>query len=292
MSQPVAAASSADSGLGLISTSLGRAADAEIEAWFESAEVRESAIARVLDHLDGSPPAAHGGLSLVVETTRGDETYSLDFTEVGVRLARSAGVLAQVRIGLVDAVRLATGQADGALLYLGGRLSVSGDEDFVLALGTNLRVPSTGRALIDPAALDPVAVSEAIADVATEHLAAVMAGGFRDLILSEVFARLPDFLIAEKAERVRVTIGFEIERDGHEPDLYVVRVADGVCTVLPDPASAHVDATLVLAGHEFLRLVLGRLNPVRGVMAGQLRVRGHLAKALGFNAVMHIPGSR
>jgi putative sterol carrier protein len=90
-----------------------------------------------------------------------------------------------------------------------------------------------------------------------------------------------------------VAVAFEVggRYDGLV-DRYVVRVAGGACTVEADaPADAVVDATLLLEGHEFLRLVLGHLNPVRGVMSGQIRVHGSVIKALGFNAVMRIPGS-
>ncbi|MFL6155718.1 MAG: SCP2 sterol-binding domain-containing protein, partial [Marmoricola sp.] len=198
-----------------------------------------------------------------------------------------------LRLPLAPLVDLLSGRADGALLHLSGVLEVEGDEALLLALGGQLRAPGAEHAVIDAGALDPVAVSAAIGQASTEHLASVMAGGFRGLVLGEVFRRLPEFLIAEKAERARVSIAFEIGgRPDGQTDRYVVRVADGVCTVDGDaPAGSTVDATLDLEGHEFLRLVLGQLNPVRGVLSGQIRVRGQVVKALGFNAVMRIPGS-
>jgi len=196
-----------------------------------------------------------------------------------------------IRLPLVELVRLATGQADGALLFLSGVLEITGDEELLLEIGSLLRTGS-GRTLIDAAALDPVAVSMAIAEVSTAHLAAVMAGGFRDLVLAEVFRRLPEFVIAEKAERVNVAVAFEVAgRTDDAIDRFVVRIAEGTCSVIADAgAEERVDATLVLAGHEFLRLVLGHLNPVRAVLGGQLQVRGQVLKALGFNSVMRIPG--
>lgn len=184
-----------------------------------------------------------------------------------------------------DLHALDRGEADGALLHLAGRLQVEGDAALLLELAA--------PALIDPAALDPEAVSAAIAGVPTAHLDAVMAGGFRALVLGEVFRRLPEFLDAEKAARARVSVGFDV---GGRPDggidRYVVRVESGRCTVEPDPAGElAADVTLVLDGSEFLRLVLGHLNPVRAVLGGQVKVRGELMKALAFNAVMRIPGS-
>ena len=220
------------------------------------------------------------------------EAWTVHFVGSGPRVVHDVEPDAVVRIGLDDLVRLAAGQADGALLYLAGALSVAGREDLVLGVGSLLRAPGSDRAVIDAGALDPVAVSVAIADTPSEHLDAVMSGGFRELVLTEVFRRLPEFLIAEKAVGVRLAIGFEIAGPvGAAADRYVVRVAGGACEVVAGGHDDAVDATIELEGHEFLRLVLGHLNPVRGVLSGQLRVRGRIVKALGFNAVMRIPGS-
>ncbi|MCX6395936.1 MAG: SCP2 sterol-binding domain-containing protein [Propionibacteriales bacterium] len=253
----------------------------------------ERLVAELVAGLDAAPPGPTGVLRVEV-VTEDDQVigWSLGFGPDRVAVVDDPADAA-VRIRHDDARRLASGHADGALLYLGGQIEVVGDEQLVLALGSALRNPGDGRPLIDPAALDPVAVATAISRVDLDHLSRVMAGGFRDVVLTEVFGRLPDFLIAEKARGVRVAIMFEVERDHPgEPDRYLVRVADGVCTVQPGaPADAPVDATLVLAGHELLCLVLGRLNPVRAVLSGQLRVRGQVLKALGFNAVMRIPGN-
>lgn len=216
----------------------------------------------------------------------GLESACIGFAASGVGFVE-ADPQAVLRLPLAEVRRLADGAADGALLHLAGVLEVIGDEDLVLRIGSTLRT-ATGSPLIDAAALNPVAVSAAIAETRTEHLARVMAGGFRPLVLTEVFRRLPEFLIAEKAERVRVAVAFEVSgRPDGAVDRYVVRVAEGSCTVLPDPAGAEpVDATLELEGHQFLRLVLGHLDPVRGALSGQVRVRGQVLKALGFNSVM------
>src|SRR5690606_6543925 len=135
-------------------------------------------------------------------------------------------------------------------------------------------------------------LSAAIAGVPAAHLDAVMAGGFRMLVLDEVFRRLPEFVIPEKAERVTLAVAFEVggRADGGT-DRYLVALERGRCTVEADPAGEReAEATLELTGAEFLRLVLGHLNPVRGVLGGELRVRGQLMRALALNSVMRIPG--
>lgn len=269
-------------------------ADAALIALAGGREDRLRAVTSALAVLGADPrwSAPEGVLRLEVllpDTTV--EVWSARFGARGAELDDDAEPDVVVRVPLVPLVRLVTGQADGALLYLSGTVEVTGSEDFLLALGSAITLG--GRAVIDAAALDPVAVSRAIADVRTEHLAAVMAGGFRDLVLSEVFGRFPEFVIAEKAARVQVAIAFEIGgRSDGGVDRYVVRLEGGGCEVIAGATpDTPVDATLELEGHEFLRLVLGHLNPVRGVLGGQVRVRGQVVKALGFNAVMRIPGS-
>lgn len=260
----------------------------------EDRDGRDRAARALVAHLSSHGTSWTGPVGVVrVDVDLDDgarESWTVRFGPSGVALV-DADPDVVVRLPLAAAVDLAVGRADGALLYLGGVLDVVGDEDVLLGIGSALRT-AADRPLVDPAALDPVAVSEAIAGVRTEHLASVMAGGFRGLVLAEVFRRMPEFVIAEKAARVTVRVAFEIggRHDGGT-DRYVVRLDRGVCTVIADARPDEpADATLVLEGQEFLRLVFGHLNPVRGVLSGDLRVKGQLVKALGFNSVMHIPG--
>lgn len=269
------------------------ASDEDLSALFSGRDLRAQALESVLASLAGPWSGPTGVVRLLVELPDGDrEAWAVRFGTSGARTDEHADPDAELRLPLVQVIRLLLGQADGALLHLAGTLEVDGDADLVLGLGTCLRPAGAARPLIAAAALDPVAVSAAIDGVRLEHLASVMAGGFRPLVLAEVFRRLPEFLIAEKAAGARVTVAFAIGgRPDGATDRYVVRVHDGECAVTPDaPADARVDATLVLEGHEFLRLVLGHLNPVRGVLSGDLRVEGHVIKALAFNSMMRIPG--
>lgn len=281
-----------------LSADLTSASDEHIGALFAGRQARDDAVQELLRAVAPTPGHCWSGPRGVVrlEVVLPDgtaEAVTVRFADDGARLAPADEPGARLRLPLVPLVRLVTGQADAALLHLRGDLEVSGDESLVLALGTALTAGPDRRPLVDPAALDPEAVSVAIKHVDPDHLAGVMAGAFRDLVLREVFGRFGEFVIAEKAARVRVSIAFEIAgRPDGGVDRYVVRLTDGVCVVVAGAGPEEpVDATLELEGHEFLRLVLGHLNPVRGVLSGQLRVRGQVVKALGFNAVMRIPGS-
>ena len=89
-------------------------------------------------------------------------------------------------------------------------------------------------------------------------------------------------------------MGFRIggRKDG-DVDRYVVHVADGACTIETSPPEGQQrDATITVEGTDFLRLALGQLHPVRGVLTGALKVKGDRAKALALNAVMVPPQPR
>jgi putative sterol carrier protein len=139
-----------------------------------------------------------------------------------------------------------------------------------------------------------VDVATAVAATSGKHMKAVMEGGFRPIVLQEVFRRFPEFIDTDKASGLRLSVGFRIggRKDG-EVDRYVVHVADGACTVEANPPEGQArDATITMDGADFLRLTLGQLHPVRGVLTGALKVKGDRARALALNAVMVPPQPR
>lgn len=222
-----------------------------------------------------------------------NECHTVRFEEGAVSLEDAAPDVT-IRAAVVSFVRLVTGQTSAALLYLSGQLGVTGNAMLALDVGSVFRLPGSDVVAVDPTALDPVDVATAIQGVPREHLAEVMGGDFRDLVVGEVFRRFPEFLDERKARRQRLHIGFRIAgRPGGGVDRFIVHVADGTCTVEADPPEgATRDATLILDGPDFLRLVTGHINPVRALMAGTLKLRGDRTKALAFNAVMNPPKAR
>lgn len=225
---------------------------------------------------------------------KGVEQHTARFDGGVVQLEDGGSPDVTVCADIVDFVRLVTGQANAALLYLGGQLRIEGDEMLALAVGSVFTVPGTDRAAVDPTALDPVDVATAVASAPAKHMRAVMEGGFRPIVLEEVFRRLPDFLDVRKARELTLSVGFRVggRRDG-QVDRYAVHVRDGACTVETDPPEGQRrDATLTMDGADFLRLVTGQLNPVRGVLTGALKVKGDRAAALALNAAMVPPQPR
>jgi predicted lipid carrier protein YhbT len=228
---------------------------------------------------------------------RGQEIHALQFQDSGVTVVPPDAVDSDVTITcrMLDFVRMVTGGANAALLHLGARLFIHGDEKLALDVGGVFRVPGQDGVAVDPMALDPVDVSAAIAGVKDAHLHAVMAGGIREVVLAEVFRRLPGYVHPEKAMRHRLAVAFKIGgRPDGGADRYVVTLREGravVERVHGDEPGPERDATIALNGAQFLKLVTGHLNPVTGVMRGQLKVRGDVKAALTFSGLMDIPSA-
>ncbi len=277
-------------------------ADDELRRLLALPHVRDVAIrallARFADFADpGRLPTVTGVVRFELRRGRGDvERHTLHFSGGVVTREPGDDARPDVTISLdpVAYLRLVSGQANAALLYLGAELGVDGDEMLALDVGTVFSVPGSEHAGVDPTALDPVDVATAVARTPVKHLRTVMGGGFRPVVLTEVFRRFPDFIDVGKAERMRLSVGFRIggRADGGV-DRYAVHVADGACTVETAPPEGQGrDATISCDGADFLRLATGQLHPVRGVLTGTLKVKGDRAKALAFNGAMRPPQPR
>ena len=206
----------------------------------------------------------------------------------------SAPVDVVLRTSVLRFIRLVSGERNAGLEYLAGKVDIEGDADLALAVGGLFRVPGTDDVAVDPTALNPVDVATALKGTKPDHLRKVMASGFRPIVLDEIFRRLPSFVNQRKAQHLDLTVGFRLEgRPDGGVDRYVVRIADGAATVVPDAEEgSERDATVTCEAHEFLRLATGHLSAVTGVLRGQLKVRGDKAKALQLSSSIDFPRAR
>lgn len=194
---------------------------------------------------------------------------------------------------LLRFVRIVSGERNAGLEYLSGKLDIEGDADLALAVGGLFRVPGSEEVAVDPRTLDPVEVATALGEVRGDHLKKVMRSGFRPVVLEEIFRRLPDFVDRHKAGRSDLAVAFRLTGNpSGEIERYLVQIAGGVATVTSGDTDLDRDATVTCEGHDFLRLATGHLNPVLGVLKGQLKVKGDQAKALQLSSVIDIPKAR
>ena len=274
--------------------------DADLRRLIELEHFRAAGVVAILDRFAEFADAERlGEIRGVVrfELTRSKkdaERHTVRFANGAVAIDSAAQPDVVIAADIVDFVRLVTGESNAALLYLGARLGIEGQEMLALAVGTVFTVPGSDRKAVDPTALDPVDVATAVATTSAKHMRSVMEGGFRPIVLEEVFRRFPEFIDVDKASDLRLCVGFRIggRRDG-EVDRYAVHIADGACRIETSPPEGQRrDATITIEGADFLRLATGQLHPVRGVLTGAMKVKGDRAKALALNAVMVPPRPR
>ncbi|MCB8955955.1 MAG: SCP2 sterol-binding domain-containing protein [Nocardioides sp.] len=277
--------------------------DDELLALIGRDEIRPAAIEGILGRLHEY--AVPDRLALLHGTVRIDlerrgrllERHGLRFAggeiELLPYLSGQEPVDVVLRTSILRFVRLVSGERNAGLEYLSGKLDIEGDAVLALAVGGMFRVPGTTGVAVDPTALDPIEVATVLKDAPRDHLKRVMASGFRPIVLGEVFRRLPDFVDPVRAADVELAVGFRLlGNPTGEVERYLVRVSGGVATVTTGDQGEQRDATVTCESHDFVRLATGHMNPVAGVIKGQLKVKGDKAKALQLTSVIDIPHSR
>jgi putative sterol carrier protein len=202
-------------------------------------------------------------------------------------------------LGGVDFLKLVTGNANTPIMFVTGRLLISGDQLFAMEVADFFRVPApTGGSngqpatkAIDPGAVDPIEMARAIAGTGEEQLRAGMRSAFRPVVLDEIFRRFPDYLSADRTRGVDAAVKFKITgRADGDADRYVVLVADGDCRVVRE-ADVKPRVTITIDGADFLKLVTGNANPPVMFLRGKLRVSGDLAFAARLITFFKIPSA-
>jgi putative sterol carrier protein len=188
----------------------------------------------------------------------------------------------------VDLLGLVTGTADPATLFFTGRLVLSGDEAHVLELARYFRAP-TATGELDPTRVDVQRMVGVLADVPEKALRKRLAGGMREPVLSEVFARFPEYLHLERAQELDVTMTWTLTgRADGDADRWLVHIDHGACHVSRDPPE-DPRVTIRMDAADFLKLVTGNLNPMFAFVRGRLKVKGDVAFAATLPRLFRIP---
>lgn len=176
------------------------------------------------------------------------------------------------------------------------------------ALGTLVQAagPETAKRLLrkvgpgafDLAAIDPGAVDPAVFDTELmallfkltpdRRLEAVMSGPMHDVIVAEVFRRMPERLNRRAAAGLDAAIAWRIRRPDGAYDRYLVRVAGGACSVEAG-GEGEARVSLQMDSLTFCKVVTGNANPVMQFMNGKLSVRGDLMFAANVTRLFDIP---
>ena len=195
-----------------------------------------------------------------------------------------------LRLDTVDLLGLVTGTADPALLFFTGRLTLEGDDAFVLSLAPYFRAP-TDSGQVDPTAVDDDYMAALIGRVPEKDLRQRLQGGMRDVILEQVFARFPEYLNLDRTNDLEATMKWTLTgRDDGEADRWLVHIDHGACHVTKDDGSTP-RVTLRLDAADFLLLVTGNANPTLFFLRGKLKIKGDLGFAAQLPRLFRMPSA-
>ncbi len=104
--------------------------------------------------------------------------------------------------------------------------------------------------------------------------------------LKEIFEKMPDAFLPEKAGDVNKTI--QLHLNGDTGGQWHINIANDTATVVEGQANApHL--TLRMPAADFVDLVHGRANPMSLFMAGKIKVEGDVSLAMKFQDMFARP---
>lgn len=270
-----------------------------------SGNLRDLTIDIVLDRLPefvaadrwtGSPIRL--ALCLTGRSGGGSDTVVLELDGMTARAERTAGPSAvdvSIEADALDLLLLVTGQEHAALLYLRGGLGLNGDVRLAIAAAGCFHVPGLpaggdgAAGDLDPLAIDANAVAAVVRELSDKDLRRRMAGGVRDIVLGEIFARFADHLHRDRTADVDAAIAWRITgREDGEVDQFLTHIDHG-SVVLAELGSVKPRVSIQVEAADFLRLVTGNGNPAMMFMRRKISVRGDLGFAAQLTGMFRIP---
>ena len=139
------------------------------------------------------------------------------------------------------------------------------------------------------ATMDPQEFAQLVRKTPTDELKQLMQSERRAEILDEIFGRMPGLFRPERAGATNAVIHWII---GGRPDggldTYELVIADGTCTLSPQPEH-DPKLALTVGAVDFLKVVTGGANPVTLFMTGKLKAKGDLGLAANIANLFDIP---
>ena len=97
--------------------------------------------------------------------------------------------------------------------------------------------------------------------------------------VKEIFAKMPEVFLPEKAAGLNKTIVMDLSGEGGGQ--WTIKLVDGAISIDEgEDGSPHL--TLRMAAVDFIDLIHGRANPMNLFMAGKIKVEGDVTLAMKF----------
>ncbi len=141
--------------------------------------------------------------------------------------------------------------------------------------------------MTEPFAVPPEQFAALVREASDEQLEQ----GFREnreVLLEEIFRRMPEQFDPERGAGVEAVIEWQITRPDGEPDRWQLAIRDGACTAARE-GSAEADVSLRVAPVDFVKLITGVESGPKMFVFGRLRIRGNLMLAARMQGWFRMP---
>ncbi len=141
--------------------------------------------------------------------------------------------------------------------------------------------------MTEPAAVAPEQFAALVRDATDEQLEQGLREN-REVLLGEIFRRMPEQFVPERAAGIDAVIEWEITSPEGKSDTWQLTIRDGRCTCTRDGV-ADADVSYRVGPVDFVKLITGVEQGPKMFVFGRLRVRGNLVLAARMQSWFRIP---
>lgn len=163
-------------------------------------------------------------------------------------------------------------------------------EQFITVLET-LHMLGTAGAGVQLSELSTETLVDVVGRASREQLRAVAVHPqLRRVFLEEIFRRMSDHFVPEKAKYASVVVNWRFsDGDGEGGfDRFQTVIEEGFCSSGPD-LGREPDTTITVAADDFFRMATGNAAVARMFVTGKVRVKGEYAPAVRITSYFDIP---
>lgn len=137
--------------------------------------------------------------------------------------------------------------------------------------------------------IDPDQFAQLIGQASDSQIEEGLAAN-RELIIGEIFRRMPERLDRERTRDLQAVIEWKIkEGAGGGPEYFQVTIDHGACTV-SESRDADPDVRFTIDAVNFIKLIAGAAQGPALFVFGKLKIRGDLMLAARMPGLFTIPG--